>query len=1351
MATIQEQVEIEIKAETNAFKAEMRGLRNEFAAFTQVFQNNSKNFGSFLQQTNFTKIADALGSPAKELKIRFSEAFKSMHTESNVAAVTLKKNFYDIGYASGLTTNQITNQWRKSFGEVEKLVAKTERFIDKSGEARRRAFEVLAHSLPFGTMRTAAWTAVEFGNFKNLGSDAENATGAVAAFSGALKSIPVPVIIAAAFAFKAITGAIELTKKALFDFIGPALAQGLQYNDLLENTKYGMAGLILQMTELRKNGQEITGEQERWNASVEISAGLQKQLQNSALQTKVIYSDLARGMQEGFGPLLQMGVQQNEISPFVTRFVQAMTTLRVPLREIGQEIRAFSNLETNPRVARVSFAMISQAAKQMGVDVETAKSRLQELKREGKLDDWFIANSRGMAIASKDIMGTVSGQLSNFAELKDRLLGEGTTILYKQVAASLEQIMSIFVKIDQQGNATFREGLVESVKIFSAVLAGALNILTLYAKSFALLFQPILSISNLIDKQLSKYPKIFGKDNPFYNPVGGVSAKAVNDAGFNASVSFGQGFNQGGYSFYNPTSGDVDKVGEDNPNKWQIKPGLPSTGKYAEMYRAYGALDNPDVFAQWWDEYQRKLKDNLDKANSAREKAAEAQMKFFEDWFKMAEKLHITSIQEFGKFGADPKNRSFWSFEWYADARRKEQIDVDWATEGSRAKEFPLLSGQGLENSWLTRGNTILGSSLTQYNIERQGELFEKNAKVFNENVDRYFRGPMKNIFAELGTTGGKNFMQVMASNFDSMVQTAAENLSNILTGGELSVTYNEKGEPSYFQNGKAISPEDYTKLNKRQAGVNAAMAGANLALGSYAAGRTNAPGSMTAGLIGGAMTGAGVGQMIVPVVGAVVGAIVGAIVGYIAAAMGKAAARDEYKYLAPYISARGRVSLDYRTKNMEPAEEAELEARIQDRLDTFWNGYLKLALKFTTDFIPKLADLAGVWKIQDTASKNMLKHFEEWMNGDFPRAIADLFEPALKAASIQLGMTGEKFTEIWNRLQGLDPQKALELVTALFTALENFKKFQDTWWLDSSGLGISNNPFSRMVEQQGINMRQGRYVDRFQTEGIRLEKMAAAVSQMTGEAQLRGMQELSEGLIGMIQEAEALARQFAAFLLDSGRQFGSLRRDLTMQTMGTMGTDEQGNPIFKPDLNAQRDYLNTYLQTIMDNIGTAGSLEELQYWQGEFFRTFGQMQGLAQEMGPEAYQSFLKWALGENGEGGILAQFDSAIAGQVTKWNDALDTQIAGFVTRMGTFISDFQTKLDGAGNSAGGAGKDLDDTVPIIRKFKGALEDVIPVLEELAKLVTGGTEIEPTTIRSDSGFEGRTISRRVIKQIRY
>jgi hypothetical protein len=283
-------------------------------------------------------------------------------------------------------------------------------------------------------------------------------------------------------------------------------------------------------------------------------------------------------------------------------------------------------------------------------------------------------------------------------------------------------------------------------------------------------------------------------------------------------------------------------------------------------------------------------------------------------------------------------------------------------------------------------------------------------------------------IFIDLGTRGGKNFGEMAGRAFNHLIAAGArdfaENITSWLVGGHAGDKSQKDalGNPQdpgllYDNAGNLITGSTRMKV------ATGALGAAQIGLGAYQ--NTLQGGSRTAGTVGGALAGAGLGAEIAGAgagpMGAVIGAVAGAIVGAIGAYVGAAQKRSEYMYGAPTFNL-GQAGLGM-TKNIEPAQQAQMVAQLQTTFNDAWNGFVRVMLKLPGSQMPGVGDFRGGSQsdpFQSNPSGHYMEHFQSYLSDTLPREIAATFKEGMEHAFVRSGLTNEAFERFWQEADSL-------------------------------------------------------------------------------------------------------------------------------------------------------------------------------------------------------------------------------------------------------------------------------------------------------------------------------------------
>lgn len=241
---------------------------------------------------------------------------------------------------------------------------------------------------------------------------------------------------------------------------------GVRYNAQIEQSRLGIASLVSSLGEIRGSQGQVLQGQERWNAAIGLSESIIGKLRVAALQTTAEFSDLVRVLQEGLGPALQAGFNDDQVVKFTKAVAQAGSALGIRAEGLGQEMRALLSGEKGPdnRLANALFG-----------DVANAKAKIEELRASGKLFDFLMEKMAAFSKAGEQAADTFDGALSNLKDAITQALGEATQGATSGLTQALKDLTSQIVTFDAAGNAVFNARFVEGVRALGEGFIGLAN------------------------------------------------------------------------------------------------------------------------------------------------------------------------------------------------------------------------------------------------------------------------------------------------------------------------------------------------------------------------------------------------------------------------------------------------------------------------------------------------------------------------------------------------------------------------------------------------------------------------------------------------------------------------------------------------------------------------------------------------------------------------------------------------------------------------------------------------------------------------------------------------------------
>lgn len=589
-----------------------------------------------------------------------------------------------------------------------------------------------------------------------------------------------------------------------------------------------------------------------------------------------------------------------------------------------------------------------------------------------------------------------------------------------------------------------------------------------------------------------------------------------------------------------------------------------------------------------------------------------------------------------------------------------------------------------------------VGSGLGKYNdwsLEAGKTFAQIAAEQLNLKIHDQLVGQFANDFEGLFVAGGKHFSRALDADFRQLMGTGAKVFAEALFG---KTTYDPV-------TGKATGV-DYAHSLFGAAGsqrAQAALGFGSIALNAYQSGQQAPSNAVAMGAISGGISGAGIGSAI-PVVGTAVGAVVGVIVGAIAAEMGAMATRDKYEYGIPGIGNGGQAYFRD-PKNLTPDKQQQMLASVQDAYDTNRNALTRLSMKLGIDS-PQFGTINGMF--QPNPSAHFEEHFQQWLQNTLPRGMIGSVRDPMQAGFGKIGLSGDQFSSMWTKMQGLDPAKMESMLSGLADALikiNDASKFM--------GKGFGANLFD--VQQKG-NQTFAQSLD----EGdAKILEFGSHLKDLVGEDQIRAAGELGD-MMTQRMEAEKQFLQQVASALKAGKEAADSLAD-------ALGLRLMHKADGSPDYEKQAQFFRSDAQRQLSLMQGATNATDAQKYLDRYLADLDKISQAGFGIGTSTGDAWTKWAQDQINTG--QQAFDDILH----KLGDDVTSRDAAFLAAIQPSIDAFKNSLGGSNVVIGDFSGSLGDATSTVTEFTGALAAVIPILKTMA----GGGE---------SGFSARTSATR-------
>jgi hypothetical protein len=206
--------------------------------------------------------------------------------------------------------------------------------------------------------------------------------------------------------------------------LGALVKQGIEFNKVMEDSKAGIASLILANNTLTDSTGKALGPAASLNQAFKIAAGVQADLRAAALTTAASYQELVKGFQTAYGPASAAGItSMSKIREITVSASQAVAALGLDSRQTSQELRALFTGEQGPD---------NTLTRTLGI----TKAEIDRVRASGEdLGDFLISKLKPFADVAAQSMGNFSTVLSNLGDVVDQVMGEAFAPFFREIKA----------------------------------------------------------------------------------------------------------------------------------------------------------------------------------------------------------------------------------------------------------------------------------------------------------------------------------------------------------------------------------------------------------------------------------------------------------------------------------------------------------------------------------------------------------------------------------------------------------------------------------------------------------------------------------------------------------------------------------------------------------------------------------------------------------------------------------------------------------------------------------------------------------------------------------------------------
>lgn len=1016
-----------------------------------------------------------------------------------------------------------------------------------------------------------------------------------------------------------------------FRFLKGLVQEGVLFNATMETSRLGIAALIQTFTVFKIAGKEVTDETTKQTMAMQLAVQVQDKLRLAALQTTATYEELIDALGEGLGPALQAGFNLDQVVEFTKAITQTAAAIRLPMNQLGQEIRAIFEGDTQ-RYSRISRQIIFPEIPKGDV-----QKTIRDLEKQGKLYDFVMGRMRAFIMMGRELEGTFYGVWSNFKDAVQQALGSGTQDATKELTTLFIQLRSEIVQIDAAGHATFNPEFVDRVKSLAGAFVTLAKALADVAKFFA----------------LEKGPTAFGADAARSLGLEGVGVRIWNQrkeedkkAGID---SIPERITRSPFStkpkgrmFSYLFSGKDTKPWTDKDGTPLMEPLERRRNVGPSMADFLKGMQQLEIEARKNAAIEAEMEKQRLKEERALQRAAIAAERYANALQNIAEQAQAANLRSTfdsvvalvdamnqKSYGADRivgeglkdevnAVRDLYNSMLAADKLQRdleEKISMadlrktDRDVEGEKKAADEILQIRTAALNEYRQKYSAIQSEVQRKLVDHGGELTKEVNEKTLDNVKRQFLeveaewfrlrdliSDQRGLFANLANDLKDSLRDVFSSLFDgegNPFQGLFENFKRTWTeflGGVadeyLSMLGNIAAGRPYKKDPKT-GGDVYMGADGQQKALYgmAALQGGMALYGAYQNRGSRSQNMMSlaasGGAIGGMMAGATAGGISGPV-GMIIGAAIGALVGAFLPTKNGKNVKIGGNMGSPYITGLGERGdwSEEKVRRSIGGSMDEYSAAMDDVMEL-------IPLKIWKKILAKRPDPSKTLLEGKGDGENWTEELDNFLKFTVPQKVISSYFPMLEEALTLGGVEMGRVKELEARAAQMEPGKAVEL----------FKKYINAMFGMQDALEFLNlTPDAKMKRAVGeVNKSP---IDQMNDFNSDISRLAGGFGDLPLEQQI----DQAHQIMDLVASRYEMEIQYLNKLNDLSLQLNestrSLVDEIAMDQMRT-GYDEQGKPIY--DTKKQVDFLQGRQRTLWGQISNAKTPEELERYMSEY------------------------------------------------------------------------------------------------------------------------------------------------------
>ena len=193
---------------------------------------------------------------------------------------------------------------------------------------------------------------------------------------------------------------------------------GIEYNKALEISKLGLSAIITSMGVVTDQQGRVLQGQEKWAASQELAVEAQRELQKIGMLTAASYVELVEVYQGILAPALSAKMTFAETLDITGLLTNSVKTLGLNINQVKQEARDLIQ------------GGITPASSSLATALTITDSMVKKWREQGTVYQELKGRLEGFTYAEREFSNTWEGAWSNFRDMAQRALGEGSKPLF---------------------------------------------------------------------------------------------------------------------------------------------------------------------------------------------------------------------------------------------------------------------------------------------------------------------------------------------------------------------------------------------------------------------------------------------------------------------------------------------------------------------------------------------------------------------------------------------------------------------------------------------------------------------------------------------------------------------------------------------------------------------------------------------------------------------------------------------------------------------------------------------------------------------------------------------------------